>query len=416
MFKKLALSSVAMLGLATTTAAHADPVGPVFVIAMENHNWTQSPSLNGSINQILGDPAAPFINSLVTPGNPNAQYVSYASNYQNVPPQTAGSPSGAGTVHPSEPNYIWAEAGQTAPNGVRTDSDPSAANKNILPTSVPSLSATLQANGISWKSYQEDIDLTTVGGKLTNTVKPQSQWTSPTTSISGTSSTYTNPYNGSNQYNYAVKHNPMAFFAATNGASSAKNYAPMQQLQTDLANNTVGRYNWITPDQYNDMHTALTNGFTYNGVHYTGDQASIAQGDNFLSIVVPQIEASKAFQQQNGTIIIWNDETEGGDGSGNTMMEIVISKDAKGNAYTNSILYTHSSDLLTMCELMLPGQSCMGAASAPGVNDLSDLFKAGSIAAAAPEPSTWAMMILGFLGLGFVATRRKAKTAPCLAR
>jgi hypothetical protein len=36
---------------------------------------------------------------------------------------------------------------------------------------------------------------------------------------------------------------------------------------------------------YNDMHTALNGGFTYNGVHYTGDAANIAQGDNFLSKV-----------------------------------------------------------------------------------------------------------------------------------
>jgi hypothetical protein len=28
---------------------------------------------------------------------------------------------------------------------------------------------------------------------------------------------------------------------------------------------------------------------------------------------------------------------------------------------------------------------------------------------AVPEPSTWAMMILGFLGLGFLAYRRKGK-------
>jgi hypothetical protein len=31
--------------------------------------------------------------------------------------------------------------------------------------------------------------------------------------------------------------------------------------------------------------------------------------------------------------------------------------------------------------------------------------------AAVPEPSTWAMMILGFAGVGFVAYRRKSKTA-----
>jgi hypothetical protein len=32
----------------------------------------------------------------------------------------------------------------------------------------------------------------------------------------------------------------------------------------------------------------------------------------------------------------------------------------------------------------------------------------GTVASAVPEPSTWAMMILGFLGLGFVAYRKKA--------
>ena len=163
------------------------------------------------------------------------------------------------------------------------------------------------------------------------------------------------------------------------------------------------------------MHTALTGGFTYNGVHYTGNQANIAQGDNFLSIIIPEIEASQAFKN-NGTIIIWNDETETETTATRglyTSMEIVISPLAKGNAYTNNILYTHSSDLLTMSELF--GVTPPGDAATPGTNDLSDLFKSGSIAAAAPEPSTWAMMILGFLGLGFLAVRRKSKTALRLA-
>ena len=34
-----------------------------------------------------------------------------------------------------------------------------------------------------------------------------------------------------------------------------------------------------------------------------------------------------------------------------------------------------------------------------------------TLSSAVPEPSTWAMMILGFLGLGFVAYRRKTKPA-----
>ena len=35
----------------------------------------------------------------------------------------------------------------------------------------------------------------------------------------------------------------------------------------------------------------------------------------------------------------------------------------------------------------------------------------GTFTAAVPEPSTWAMMILGFAGLGFMAYRRKSKPA-----
>ena len=33
------------------------------------------------------------------------------------------------------------------------------------------------------------------------------------------------------------------------------------------------------------------------------------------------------------------------------------------------------------------------------------------VAGAVPEPSTWAMMILGFLGVGFMAYRRKTQSA-----
>jgi hypothetical protein len=35
------------------------------------------------------------------------------------------------------------------------------------------------------------------------------------------------------------------------------------------------------------------------------------------------------------------------------------------------------------------------------------LVAAGALTAAVPEPSTWAMMILGFFGIGFLAYRRK---------
>ena len=404
MFKPIALGAA----LFVATSAHAADIKTVFVIALENHNFTQPSSYTGT-EQLLGNPAAPYINSLVTPGNPNAAMVSYASNYTNVPPQMAN------PVHPSEPNYVWSEAGYA---GAPPYNDADPYPNNIVNT--PSLSATLQAKGDSWKSYQEDTDLATVGGQLTNTVLPASQWTVPLTSNSGTSSAYTNPYNGSNQYNYATKHNPQVFFTATNGGNNptpsnpeAKYYAPLQQLKTDLTNNTTAQYNWITPDQFNDMHTALTGGFTYNGIAYTGDSAHIAQGDNFLSIIVPMIEASQAFKN-DGAIVIWNDETEGDGAStaGFTSTEIVISPLAKGNAYTNNVNYTHSSDLRTWQEVfgISPAQGTPWLGGAGNAINLSDLFVTGAV----PEPATWAMMIVGF-GLVGGVMRRGAKSTTAAA-
>jgi len=371
MLKVSAAAAAALLMAGGAHAAQTGPIGPVFVIAMENHNFTQ-PKAFTATQQIEDNPAAPFINSLLKRGHPNARYVSFATNYRNVPPQN-GRP-----IHPSEPNYVWSEAGV---HGKLNDNDPYP--DNIV--NRPSLSAELQAAGMSWKSYQEDTDLLTVNGNLTSTVAPPSLWTVPLVSFSGTSPTYTNAYNGSDQYQYAAKHNPMVFFTATNGGDNimpsnpeSKYYAPLQQLSVDLANNTVAAYNWITPDDFNDMHSALSAGFTYHGVHYVGDAASIAEGDNFLSQVVPMIEASQAFQN-GGTIVIWNDETEGeGTVPGKfTSMEIVISRLARGNAFGASVAYTHSSDLRTYQRLfkLSPKQGYAWLGDSANARPLTALFK-----------------------------------------
>jgi hypothetical protein len=165
------------------------------------------------------------------------------------------------------------------------------------------------------------------------------------------------------------------------------------------------------------MHSSLSGGFTYDGVHYTGDQAAVAEGDNFLSIVVPEIEASQAFKD-NGEIVIWNDETEGDEDVGSTAgfdgTEIVISPLAKGNAYTNDVLYTHASDLVTLQNIFgVAGGGADGyLGGSGGANSLADLFKPGAIPSAIPEPSTWVMMGLGFAGLaGAGAYRRKLGAA-----
>ena len=155
------------------------------------------------------------------------------------------------------------------------------------------------------------------------------------------------------------------------------------------------------------MHSALSSGFTYNGTHYTGDQAAIAEGDNFLSMVVPMIMSSAAYKN-GGAIVIWYDETEGGDTKQFTLPEIVISPLAKGDAYDSTLTYTHSSDLKTMEELFGvygPGGSFLGDA---GTNDLSDLFVAGSVV---PEPSALVLYAIGAACLaGWHWGRRKQRT------
>ena len=330
-------------------ASTLPPIQTVFVIAMENHNWTQ-PSPGSSPQQIFGNAAAPFINSLVTAGNSNAAQVSYATHYYNA---------GVG-VHPSEPSYVWAEAGTDF--GVQTDNDPSAGSGNIF--TAPHLTAQFNAAGIAWKNYQEDLEYSS----------------GPTHSASGSSGAV-NPYHGTTQYDYAVKHNPMAFFTDT----QTQNVYALTNFLNHLTNNAIGRYNWITPDQFNDMHSVLSSGFTYNGIAYNGDQAAVAQGDNFLSKIVPLIMASPAYQN-NGLIVIWWDETEGGDTISYTIPEIIISSLAKGNAYVSTLEYSHSSDIKTLEEIFgmnyLSNSIPSGETRASGtglnnvatVNDFSDLF------------------------------------------
>ena len=44
-----------------------------------------------------------------------------------------------------------------------------------------------------------------------------------------------------------------------------------------------------------------------------------------------------------------------------------------------------------------------------GVDDVRQIRLDEVVASAVPEPSTWAMMILGFAGIGFLAYRRKGQ-------
>ncbi len=228
------------------TAAHGASVGSVFVIILENRNFTAGTDTSGGA-VILGNSAAPYLNALITPGTSNAAQTAWCSAYHNV----FATPSGSNpSIHPSEPNYIWAECGSNL--SVLNDNDPYGSGKSVAaiasflaanPTfSGENLCALLQNSGVPWKSYNEGTDLqnTTGGngnisGNITNTVLPQAQWTVPLASFSGTNASYTNPYNGSHQWNFACKHTGQLFFPATNGSTiTTANTTPGERRQPSL--------------------------------------------------------------------------------------------------------------------------------------------------------------------------------------
>ncbi len=280
----------------------------VFIIMMENNNWSS----------IKGSSSAPYINTTLLP------IASRAEQYYNPP-----------SLHPSEPNYLWLEAGTNF--GITADGLPSGDHQST----TSHLVTQLQNAGITWKSYQEDI---TAGTCPLTTVKE-----------------------------YAPKHNPMVYFddvTNTNSASSANCIAhvrPFTELATDLSGGTVARYNFITPNLCDDMHGSDVTAGDFNCV--IGITDLIKKADTWLSTTVPTILNSNAYKNGGVLFITWDE----GSGSDGPIGFIALSPLAKGGGYNNSIHYTHSSTLKSIQEIF-GVTPLLGGAGDAATTDLADLF------------------------------------------
>jgi phospholipase C len=263
---------------------------------MENHNWAD----------VKGSASAPYITQLLTMG-------AHAEQYYNPPGN-----------HPSEPNYIWLEAGTNF--GIVDDLPPSFNGQS----STKHLVNQIEAAGLTWKAYEEDI----TGNDC--------------------------PINGIG--NFAPKHCGMLFFkdVTNNNSTTAPrciaHIRPYTELATDLDQDKLPDFSLVTPNLCHDMHDACAP---------LNDQ--IAQGDTWLSQEVPKLLASKAYQNGAIVLITW-DEGEGGvDGP---IGMIALSKTAKVG-YTGNVHYTHSSTLRTVQEHFGLSPFLADAANA---TDLADLF------------------------------------------
>jgi len=266
----------------------------VFVILFENEDWSA----------IKDNPDAPYLNSLLSQSSYCEQY--HAHNNQ----------------HPSEPNYIYLEAGTnfgfTDDNGPSFDQIPSTNHLVTLLNNV----------AIDWRGYMESMPAGTVG----------------TTDFG----------------QYVGRHNPFAFF---NDVVSNYNYGtnhvrPYSYFSNDLALGQIGRYNFITPNLTNDMHDLAP-----------GSASRAQQGDTWLARELPAILNSAAFSN-NGAVFLTFDENGGG--SVNSIMMMVLSPLAKGGGYLSTSFYDHSSTVRTMQDIFGVRPYLGDAANAVS---LSELFK-----------------------------------------
>ena len=294
---RLALAfGLVLLGVLRAQATSHTNIQTVFLILMENVSW---PDMVNGIN-------APYINNVLLPQS------SYASNMFIVP----------GTFG-SLPQYLWLESGTNW--GVTNDSsDPASHHFNT----TNHLVIQLQNAGLSWKAYQESITGTTC----------------PTAS-SGL---------------YAAYHNPFVYFddIYLNPTNCTNHIRPYTELARELTNNTVARYNFITPNLCNCMH----------GGAGCPSANRISVGDTWLASEIPRMLNSQAYRNNGAILITWDEGTGNVAGPFGT---IVLSPLAKGQGYGMTNRLDHTATFRTLQEIFhVP----LLYAAKTGPN-LSDLFK-----------------------------------------
>ena len=287
-------------GAATTSSgtggAGAATTPKVLLVLMENHTWAD----------IKKSPSAKYIHQLAAMGAHSEQHFN---------------PPG---LHPSEPNYLWLEAGDNL--GVLDDSGPAAHHF----ATTDHLVSQIGKAGLTWKAYQEDITGTECPIKPTG--------------------------------NYAPKHNPMVFFDdVTDGnkltsQSCIAHERPYAELDADLASDKLPDYSFVTPNLCHDMHDTCG-----------PENDPIQQGDDWLSVLVPKVLASKAYADGATLLITWD---EGENGSDGPVGMIALGKHVKAGAVSMTHT-THSSTLRTVQEIFGLSPFLGDAAKA---TDLADLF------------------------------------------
>ena len=335
------LSVLCAMPVASQALTQMSHVKHVFIILMENHNWTGNNSAASSGDpDIKGSSLAPYINSLIP-------LRAHAEQYFN-PPRN----------HPSLPNYLWLEAGTNF--GILDDNLPLRKHgRKVLngQTTTVHLVTQLVNAGITWKAYAEPD--------------------------------YLNPDFNDCPLTFSevdVDHVAFVYFSdTTNGFSSSSanciaHVRPYSHLATDLASGTActpalitagtpcyAQYNFITPNLCHDGHESVS------PCNPSDPTDNTLRGDTWLKNVgVPTITNSSVYTTDGALFIVWDEAEDSGTFSDGPIGMFVLSPFAKTN-YQSIIHYDHSSMLKTFQEIF-GVTPLLGGVASSSTNDLSDFF------------------------------------------
>jgi hypothetical protein len=236
---------------------------------------------------------------------------------------------------PSEPHYVWMEAGTNAfADHTFTDDDPpSASNSTSDPNHLVTQLAQAE-NGADWMSYQEGLDAGTGACPLAG------------------------------DGFYRPNHDPFLFFRDIAGTPPSKtavacvaHHRALSALAGDLAAGSVSAYNFITPNLCHDGHGALG-----------CPSSNLAQAaDQWLEQTLPSLIA---FANANGGAIflVWDE------GASSRLLPFVAVGAHVKPGYAGNVTYSHSSLLKSLEEIL--GVPILPSVSS--ANDFGDLFAAGT--------------------------------------
>jgi hypothetical protein len=244
----------------------------IFVI-FENHSY----------NQIMGNSAAPYLNSLVSDSATALFTQSYAM------------------THPSQPNYLMLFSGSD--QGVTNDDVP----KN-LPFTSPNLGAALLQAGRTFAGYSEDLP--SIG------------------------------FNGKSSGDYARKHNPWVNWqgAETNGIPAALNL-PLSSFPSNY--DWLPNVSFVIPNQNHDMH----NGADPERINkadawlkdHLGGYVRWAQSHNSLLIITFDEGSTRAENFLNRIFSLFRDKDEGNGKENNHIFTLFVGEKVTHGSYDQKI-------------------------------------------------------------------------------